>query len=141
MDMVIDNSEGQLRLMMDLLGGFAGVATFLSVLGLYAVIAYSVAQRTREMGIRLALGARRRNILGLLLRQALILSSAGVVLGVAGGVALTRLLRDLLFQVSPTDVATFAAVSVLFIVVALAASLVPARRAAAIEPLIAMRME
>ncbi len=141
MDMVIDNSEGQLRLMMDLLGGFAGVATFLSVLGLYAVISYSVAQRTREMGIRLALGARRRSILGLLLRQALILSSAGVLFGVAGGWALTRLLRDLLFQVSPTDVATFAAVSVLFVVVALAASLVPAWRAAAIEPLIAIRME
>jgi putative ABC transport system permease protein len=141
MEAVIDNSEGQLRLMMDLLGGFAGVATFLSVLGLYAVISYSVAQRTREMGIRRALGARRWNILGLLLRQALILSSAGVVFGVAGGWALTRLLRDLLFQVSPTDVATFVAVSVLFVVVALAASLVPARRAASIDPLIAIRME
>jgi putative ABC transport system permease protein len=93
------------------------------------------------MGIRRALGARRWNILGLLLRQALILSSAGVVFGVAGGWALTRLLRDLLFQVSPTDVATFVAVSVLFVVVALAASLVPARRAASIDPLIAIRME
>jgi putative ABC transport system permease protein len=141
MDVIVDDSEGQLRLMMRLLGAFAGVATFLSVLGLYAVISYSVTQRTKEMGIRQALGAQRWDILELLLRQGLILSLAGALLGVGGAFVMTRWLRDLLFQVSPTDPMTFVCVSVLFVAVALAASLIPARRAAAIDPLVAIRTE
>jgi putative ABC transport system permease protein len=140
MDVIVDDSEGQLRLMMRLLGGFAGTATFLSVLGLYAVISYSVAQRTREMGIRRALGAQRGDILRLMLKHGLLLSLVGVLLGNAGAFAVTRLLRDLLFQVSPTDLTTFAGVSGLFVVVALAASLIPARRAAAVDPQVALRI-
>lgn len=141
MEDMVDDSEGQLRLMMKLLAGFAGVATALTMLGLYGVISYSVVQRTKEIGIRRALGARRGDILSLLLKQALILSLAGALIGAAASIVVTRLLQDLLFRVSPTDPLTFAGVSVLFVVVGLAASLVPARRAAAIEPLVAIRTE
>ncbi len=140
MDSVIEASEGQLRLMMRLLGTFAGTATLLAVIGLYGVISYSVVQRTKEIGIRRALGARGSNILGLVARQVVGLVVAGVVLGVGGALALTRLLQDLLFQVSPTDVSTFIAVALLFVVVALCASYIPARRAARVDPLAALRI-
>jgi len=140
MDDVIEASEGQLRLMMRLLGTFAGAAALLAVLGLYGVISYSVVQRTKEIGIRRALGAPRNNILSLVARQVVTLALAGVGLGIAGAFALTRLLRDLLFQVSATDPATFIAVSVLFVCVALAASYIPARRAAEVDPLAALRV-
>jgi ABC-type antimicrobial peptide transport system permease subunit len=139
MENMIEDSEGQLRLMIGLLGTFAGLATLLAVIGLYGVISYSVLQRTKEIGIRRALGAPRSNILGLVARQVISLAFAGVVLGVGGAVALTRLLQDLLFQVSPTDAATFVAVAILFVVVALAASYIPARRAAGVDPLAALR--
>lgn len=141
MDDMVSDSEGQLRLMMKLLGAFAGTASILAVLGLYGVISYSVVQRTKEIGIRRALGARPADILSLVLKQALVLSLAGATIGAAASLVVTRLLQDLLFQVSPTDPVTFAGVSIAFIVVGLAASLVPARRAAAIEPLIAIRTE
>jgi putative ABC transport system permease protein len=141
MDDMVSDSEGQLRLMMKLLGAFAGTAAVLAVLGLYGVISYSVVRRTREIGIRRALGARPMDILSLLLKQALVLSLAGATIGAAASLAVTRLLQDLLFQVSPTDPVTFAGVSLSFVVVGLAASLVPARRAAAIEPLVAIRTE
>lgn len=141
MDDMVSDSEGQLRLMMNLLGAFAGTAAVLALLGLYGVISYSVVQRTKEIGIRRALGARPMDILSLLLKQALVLSLAGTMIGAAASLAITRLLQDLLFQVSPTDPLTFAGVTVTFIVVGLAASVVPAGRAAAIEPLIAIRTE
>jgi len=141
MDDMVSDSEGQLRLMMKLLGAFAGTATLLAVLGLYGVISYSVVRRTKEIGIRRALGARRTDILSLLLKQALVLSLAGATIGAAASLLVTRLLQDLLFQVSPTDPVTFAGVSTAFVLVGLAASLVPARRAAAIEPLVAIRTE
>jgi predicted permease len=140
MDKVIESSEGQLRLMMRLLGTFAGTATLLAVIGLYGVISYSVVQRTKEIGIRRALGARRSNILGLVARQVVGLVLAGVVLGVGGAFALTRLLQDLLFQVSPTDASAFIAVAMLFLLVALCASYIPARRAARVDPLAALRI-
>jgi putative ABC transport system permease protein len=138
---MVSDSEGQLRLMMKLLGAFAGTATFLAVLGLYGVISYSVVQRTKEIGIRRALGARPADILSLLLKQALALSLAGALIGAAASLLVTRLLQDLLFQVSPTDPVTFGGVSIAFVAVGLAASLIPARRAAAIEPLVAIRAE
>jgi putative ABC transport system permease protein len=141
MEELTEDSEGQLRLMMKLLGGFAAVATVLAVLGLYGVISYSVAQRTKEIGIRRALGARQGNILSLLLKQALVLSVAGAVIGAGASLLVTRMLQDLLFQISPWDPITFAGVSALFVLVGLAASLAPARRAAAIEPLVAIRSE
>lgn len=140
MDALVDASEGQLRLMMRLLGTFAGAATLLAVIGFYGVISYSVVQRTKEIGIRRALGAPRNNILSLVARQVLILALAGVVLGVGGAFALTRLLQDLLFQVSATDPATFVGISILFVLVALAASYIPARRAAGVDPLVALRI-
>jgi ABC-type antimicrobial peptide transport system permease subunit len=126
--------------MMRLLGTFAGAATLLAMIGLYGVISYSVVQRTKEIGIRRALGAPRSNILSLVARHVLLLALTGVVLGLGGALALTRLLQDLLFQVSPTDPFTFVAVAVLFVLVALAASYVPARRAAGVDPLAALRI-
>lgn len=141
MEDMVSASEGQLRLMMKLLGGFAAVAAVLAVLGIYGIISYSVVQRTREIGIRRALGARAVDILALLLKQALVLSVAGAAVGACASLLVTRMLQDLLFQVSPTDPVTFGGVSALFVLVGLAASLVPARRAAAIEPLVAIRTE
>jgi predicted permease len=141
MEDIVEAWEGQLRLMMRLLGTFAGIATTLAVIGLYGVISYSVAQRTKEIGIRRALGAPRRNILVLVASQVLALALTGVVLGIAGAFACTRLMRDLLFQVSATDSATFAGVAILFVVVALGASYIPARRAAEVDPMAALRTE
>ncbi len=140
MDDVVEASQGQLRLVMRLLGTFAGAATLLTMIGLYGVISYSVVQRTKEIGIRRALGAPRGNILSLVARQVVTLALAGVVLGVGGAFALTRLLQDLLFQVSATDPATFVGISILFVFVALAASYIPARRAAGVDPLAALRI-
>jgi putative ABC transport system permease protein len=140
MEDVVDASEGQLRLMMRLLGTFAAAATLLAMIGLYGVISYSVMQRTKEIGIRRALGAQRSNILSLVARQVVVLALAGVLLGLAGAFALTRLIQDLLFQVSATDPATFIGIAATFVLVALAASYLPARRAAGIEPLDALRI-
>jgi predicted permease len=140
MEAVVDESEGQLRLMMRLLGTFAVVAVLLAVIGLYGVISYSVVQRTKEIGIRRALGAPRHNILTLVAREAITLALAGVVFGIGGAFALTRLMSDLLFQVSATDPATFIGIAILFVLVALAASYIPARRAAGVDPLAALRI-
>ena len=140
MQQLAEDSEGQLRLMMRLLGTFAGVATFLAVIGLYGVISYSVVQRTREIGIRRALGAPRNNILALVARQVMSLALVGVALGVGGAFAVTRLLQDLLFQVSPTDPLTFISIAILFVLIALAAGYIPARRAAGVDPMAALRI-
>jgi putative ABC transport system permease protein len=141
MDEVVEDSEGQLRLMMKLLAGFAGIATLLATIGLYGVISYSVLQRTKEIGIRQALGAQRGDVLSLFIRQGFGLSVAGIVVGIAAGLALTRVLKDMLFGVSATDPATFAGVSILFVLVALLASYIPARRAAKVDPMVALRYE
>ena len=140
MENVVEASEGQLRLMMRLLATFAGAATLLAMVGLYGVISYSVVQRTKEIGIRRALGAPRNKILVLVARQVIRLALAGVVLGIAGAFALTRWMQDLLFQVSPTDPATFFGIAILFVLVALAASYIPARRAAGVDPMAALRI-
>ena len=103
MDSIVEASEGQLRLMMRLLTAFAVAATIFAVIGLYGVISYSVVQRTKEIGIRRALGAPTGNVLALVARQVIILAGIGVVLGIGGAFALTRLMRDMLFQVSATD--------------------------------------
>jgi ABC-type antimicrobial peptide transport system permease subunit len=136
---VLDSSESPRRLMFSLLGAFSVVATLLAMLGLYSVISYSVVERTREIAIRQALGARRGSILALVLRQGLGLALGGIVLGVAGSVGLTRLLTSMLFGVKAIDPVTFTLAAMLFLVVAFAASYIPARRAAAVEPMAALR--
>jgi predicted permease len=140
MDELVEDEVGQRRLILNLLGSFAGVALLLAVIGIYGVIAYSVAQRTHEVGIRRALGAQHGDILRLVVGQGFGLASTGVVLGVGGALALTRVMKDLLFGVSATDPVTFTGIALLFIVVALAASYIPARRAARIDPMKALRV-
>jgi predicted permease len=140
MEDLAEAEVGQRRLLAILLGSFAGVALLLAIIGIYGVIAYSVAQRTREMGIRRALGARHADILRLVVGQGLVLALLGVVIGVGGAFAFTRVMKSLLFQVSATSPATFAGVALLFLVVALAASYLPARRATRIDPMAALRI-
>jgi predicted permease len=140
MDDMVEEQVGQRRLLVFLLGSFAGVAVLLAVMGIYGVIAYSVAQRTREMGIRRALGAQPSDILRLVVAQGFRLALAGVVVGIAGAYGLTRLMQSVLFHVSATDPATFAGVALLFLFVALAASYIPARRATRIDPMAALRI-
>jgi putative ABC transport system permease protein len=113
----------------------------MAVVGLYAVMAVSVAQRTHELGIRIALGAQRRDVMALVLGQGVKLVGIGIALGLTGAWALTRVLTTLLYQVKPTDPLTFLAVPVLLIVVALLACWLPARYAAKVDPLTALRYE
>jgi putative ABC transport system permease protein len=120
---------------------FAVSSLLLAVIGIYGVVAWTVRQRTREIGIRLALGAQRGSVLALVLQNGLKLTGAGIVLGLSGSLALARLLRNLLFAVGPTDPLTFAAVPVLLILAALLACWLPARRATKVDPLIALRYE
>jgi putative ABC transport system permease protein len=124
-----------------LLGIFSGVAFLLAVVGLYGVIAYSVAQRRQELGIRIALGASQRDIFRQVIGGGLALTGAGIVIGVAGSIALTRAMANLLFETSATDPATFVMSAVLFTATAVAASYIPARRAARIDPTVALRGE
>jgi len=119
--------------------GFAIVALLLAVVGLYGVMAYSVAQRTAEIGIRQAIGAQRSDILRLVMGQALRLSLAGIAVGVMAAVGLTRLVAGMLYHTSATDPATYIGISLLFLAVALAASYLPARRATRVDPLQALR--
>ncbi len=141
MDEIIDASIGQRRLTMLLLGAFAGVALLLAVIGIYGVIAYSVAQRTQEFGIRRALGAQSSDIVRLVLKHSLGLALSGVTLGIGAAVALTRVMDSLLFHVSATDPATFAVIALLFLVVALAASYIPAHRSTRVDPMATLRIE
>jgi len=124
-----------------LLGIFAGLAVCLAMVGVYGVMAYAVGQRSNEIGLRMALGASQGDVLGLVLRQGLVYVALGLALGLAGAFAATRLLRSLLFEVKPTDPATYAAVAGLLAVVALAASYLPARRATRVDPVTALRQE
>jgi predicted permease len=140
MDDLVDQQVGQRRLLAILLGSFAAMALLLVLMGIYGIIAYSVAQRTQEMGIRRALGAQQADILRLVVGQSLRLAVAGIGLGIAGAFGLTRIMQSLLFHVSPTDPVTFASVSLLFLLVALAASYIPARRATRIDPIAALRV-
>jgi putative ABC transport system permease protein len=124
-----------------LLGLFAGLATLLSAVGIFGVMNYSVALRTREIGLRLAVGAQPRQVLLLILRQGLLLTVIGLVLGLVAAFALTRLLSGLLFGVAAVDVTTFTSISLLLILVSLLACYLPARRAMRIDPLSALRYE
>jgi putative ABC transport system permease protein len=124
-----------------LLGLFAFVATLLAAVGIYGIMAYAVEQRTREIGILMALGADRRNVLGLVIRQAIWMIAIGLALGTAGAAALTRFISSELWEVPSTDPLTFVGVSLLLIAFALLACLVPTRRALQVDPVIALRYE
>jgi putative ABC transport system permease protein len=141
MEQIVSNSITRPRMYAVLVGIFAGVAFALAVIGLYGVMAYAVVQRTREIGVRVALGAERRDVMRLVLRRSVALTAGGIVIGIAGAAGLTRYLESLLFGLRPLDPATFAAVAVAFAAVAMLASYVPARRAASVDPLIALRHE
>jgi putative ABC transport system permease protein len=141
MDQVVSRSVAQRRLMMVMLGIFAAAALLLSAVGIYGVIAYGVTQRTQEIGIRLALGAQRADVLKMIVGQAAWLSVVGIAFGAAGALLLTRLMTDLLFQVKPFDPVTFAAVACGLVLVALLAGYVPGRRATRVDPVVALRAE
>jgi predicted permease len=141
MDQVIGESVSRQNFTMLLLSIFAAIALLLATIGIYGLMSYSVEQRTQELGIRLALGAGRPDVLRLILRQGLKLSSAGVVLGLAIAYGLTRVLASLLFGVKASDPFTFAAVAVILTMIAIAATFFPARQAAAVEPADALRYQ
>jgi putative ABC transport system permease protein len=124
-----------------LLGAFAIFAVFLAAIGIYGVMAYSVHQRVREVAIRMALGAEPRDVLWMILSRGLVLAATGLVFGLIGAFALTRLLGTLLYRVRPSDPATFVGVTLALLAVALAASWIPARRAMRVDPMVALRYE
>ncbi len=133
--------NAQPRFTMLLLSAFAGTAFLLAVIGIYGVISHSVAQRTTELGIRLALGAQTSDILRLVMSRGLALAGAGIALGLAGALALTRVMSSLLYQVNPSDPRTFLVCAVVFTLVALFASYIPARRATKLDPAVALRAD
>jgi predicted permease len=137
----LDESSSRRRLTVFLLGVFASVALLLAAVGIYGVMAYSVSQRTHEIGIRMALGARTADVVRLVLRQGMTLAVVGVGVGVGASLALTKLIKAMLFRVSPSDPATFAVVALSLAAVALLACYVPARRATKVDPMIALRYE
>jgi putative ABC transport system permease protein len=141
MDQVMAETLSRARFNTLMLALFAGLATLLSAVGIFGVMNYSVALRTREIGLRVAIGAQPRQVLVLILRQGLLLTIVGVVIGLLAAVALTRLLSGLLFGVAAVDPPTFASISILLIAVSLVACYLPARRAMKIDPLLALRSE
>jgi putative ABC transport system permease protein len=141
MDQVLSESLARRRLYMILLGVFAGAALLLAGVGIYGMVSYSVNQRIREMGIRIAIGAERGDVLWLVLGHGAKVGLLGIVIGIAAALGLTRLMASLLFGVSATDPLTFTAVALLLTVVALAASFLPARRAMRVDPIVALRHE
>jgi putative ABC transport system permease protein len=141
MDSLIATTTAEPQFQARLLATFALVALALTIVGLYGVLAYSVAQRTREIGVRMALGAQNVDVLQMLLRRALVIISAGIALGGAGAFALTRVLVNFLYEVKPNDLPTFAAVSLALSFAALAACYAPARRAMRVDPMVALRYE
>jgi putative ABC transport system permease protein len=138
---VVDVSLAQRRLTMLLLAVFAGMALLLAAVGIYGVISYAVTQRTQEIGIRMALGAQRGDVLSMVVRQALVLAGTGILIGAAGAMLLTGLMRNLLFGIRPSDPVTYAVVAGVLAVVAASAASIPGFRATRVDPVIALRAE
>ena len=141
MDQWVSKEAASRRFVLQLIGVFALIAIALAAIGLYGVVSYWTRQRTHEIGIRMALGAEKRDALWMVIGQGLKLALIGVAIGIAGALALTRFLASLLYGVAPTDPITFFAVSLLLIAVALLACYIPARRAARVDPMVALRHE
>jgi putative ABC transport system permease protein len=141
MDEILSADVASQRFHASLLGAFAGLAVLLAAVGIYGVMAYAVGQRTHEIGIRMALGAEPAGMLRMVLAQGLRMALTGVGVGLVGSFTLTRFMRSLLFEVKPTDLVTFAGVPLVLVVVALAASYIPARRATRVDPMVALRYE
>jgi predicted permease len=141
MDDSVSASLSQARFTMLLLGAFAGLALLLAVVGIYSVMSFAVSRRTNEIGIRVALGASRSNVLVLIVRQALVLALIGSVIGIVGALSLSRLMASQLYGVRPTDPVTFITVAALLMMVSLVASYIPAQRAMRVDPMIALRYE
>jgi putative ABC transport system permease protein len=141
MDQIAYEQVAEPRFQTELLGAFGALGLALAIVGIYGVLSYTAAQRTHEIGVRIALGASAANIVGLLLGEALRLASMGIAIGAAAGLALTRFMQSLLFDVKPTDPATFIGVAILLAIVALAACYIPARRAMRVDPMVALRYE
>jgi putative ABC transport system permease protein len=136
-----DHNVAPDRLNLGLLGGFAALALVLAIIGLYGLLSFAVTQRQREIGVRMALGAQRFDVLNLVVGQGIRLILAGVVIGLLGSFAVTRVLASVLFEVEPTDPLTFVTVTFVLCVVALLASYIPARRATKVDPMVALRFE
>jgi putative ABC transport system permease protein len=141
MDEMVGYSTARQRFYAVLLGVFAGVAGLLAAIGIYGVLAYAVVQRTQEIGVRMALGAERRQVMALILRRGVTVAVIGITVGIAGAFAGARYMQSMLFGIEPRDPATFAAVAVSFALVALVASYLPARRATMVDPMVALRVE
>jgi len=141
MSEVVNTSLATPRLTGFLLGAFAAIALSLAAIGIYGVLSYLVSRRTHEIGIRLAVGADRMQVLTMVLKQGVTLAATGIVVGVVAALLLTRLMQSLLYQVRPTDPVTFIVVPAVLVVVALLASALPAFRATRVSPLIALRTE
>ena len=141
MDEIVATSLAARRFALEILGIFAIVAFLLACVGIYGVMAYAISQRTGEMGLRMALGARRGDILRVVLNEAVLIVIAGVGAGLLGSLVLTRFLHSLLFDIKPTDPLTFGALTIHLAGVALLASFIPARKASRIDPLVALRHE
>jgi putative ABC transport system permease protein len=141
MNEILSSSVAQPRVYALLLGIFAGLALILAAIGIYGVMSYSVTQRTHEIGIRMALGAQRGDVLKLIIKQGMILALAGIIIGLIASFALTRILASQLFGVSATDHVTFAAISILLVIVTVIACYIPAARATKVSPIVAVRYE
>jgi hypothetical protein len=141
LERLVASSVARQRFYAVLLGIFACIAGVLAIVGVYGVLAYTVVQRTQEIGIRMALGAQQKQVLGLVIRQGLMLASIGIALGLIGAAASSRVLQGMLFGITPLDRMTFVGVSLVFGAVSLCASYVPARRATSVNPVLALRTE
>ena len=138
---MVEDSGSLRRFDMWLIGAFAGLALVLAAMGIYGVMAYSVSQRTREIGIRMAMGAQKKNVLLLILKQGALLATAGVVIGLIGAFSLANLMASLVFGVGTRDLATFFVVPWLVLMMILVGCYIPARRAAKVDPMVALRYE